>query len=401
MIAAVLSAALPVLLGALLAFSSSLGARSRGPVRTFAAFAALAVVLLVLLPAAAAHSGAFALLLFGLGMALPALVERVSVRSKSGEHSLSGERLVVLGLAAHQAVDGLEVGAAWALGTGALGVSVAIASHSVPLLAVLLLEVVRHRGRASAVGWAGGLALVTVVGAVAGHSGAASLPGAEAWLPALLGGLMVHVVWHHHREDAPQSTGSRWLDFAAAAAGFVLPLAIMESGGTHHHGSAEALIGAAQRVLWLGSPWALLGLGLAAARAGGWRALPGVVSRFGPRLLAGWVVLAFLDGFVFGEASAGMAARLSALGPPSGVAPMLLVGLLLRSAWTEGPRAWVGEIGGGDGHAHGHGEGHARGEGHAHGDDHQGEHAHEGEHEDQGEREGEQDHEGERGAGSE
>ncbi len=362
MIQALLAAALPVLLGALLAFSSSLGARSRGPVRTFAAFAALAVVVLELLPTAAAQTGLFALLLFGLGLGLPAVVEKLSSRGSSGEHSLSGERLVAIGLASHQAVDGLEVGAAWALGTGALGVSVAIAAHSVPLMAVLLLEVARHRGRTQAIGWAAGLAAVTAIGALAGHSGAAAMPGAEGWLPALLGGLMVHVVWHHHREDAPETVGTRWLDFGAAVVGFALPLVVMELGGPHGHDSAEALVEGLGRVLLLGAPWALVIVGIRATQAGGWAQITSVMSGLGPRLLAAGVLWALVDAFVLNEASAPLASKLEALGAAAWLAPVLWMGLVLWSAWWEGPRAWVGEIGGGeDDHSHDHDHHHGHG----------------------------------------
>ena len=79
MLVAILAAVIPVLVGSLLATSPRLLSPSRlGPARTFALFAALAVVLAELLPGAAEKTGALALGLFAVGLVLPALAERVA-----------------------------------------------------------------------------------------------------------------------------------------------------------------------------------------------------------------------------------------------------------------------------------------------------------------------------------
>ncbi len=284
MFVAILAAVVPVLVGSLLATSPRLLSPNRlGPARTFALFAALAVVLVELLPKAAASTGAMALLLFGVGLALPALAEKL-VAGKGNEHSTAGEEIAFAALGLHQLVDGVEVGVAWSVAEGAWAVTLAIAAHSVPLLAAVLLEFARHGSRLGALLRGAALAACTGVGAAVGFGGSDLLPGAETWLPALLAGLLIHVLWHHHDEVAPQTARARWSDLAGAAAGFVLPLSVMEMGHQHggegesHTHAAEVFFASLQDLTYETAPMLLFGLGLGA-----------VVQSMGNRIPARWL----------------------------------------------------------------------------------------------------------------
>ncbi|MCO4773468.1 MAG: permease, partial [Deltaproteobacteria bacterium] len=284
MIVAILAAVVPVLIGSLLATSPGLLSPSRlGPARTFALFAALSVVLVELLPEAAASTGALALGLFAVGLVLPALAEKV-VGGRGGEHSTAGEEIAFAALALHQLVDGVEVGVAWSVSDSAWAVTLAIAAHSVPLLAAVLLEFARHGTRVGALLRGALLAVCTGAGAALGHGGTEILPGAETWLPALLAGLLIHVLWHQHDENVPATMGTRWADLLGAVAGFAVPLVFMDFG--HHHGEvAEHRAGAAEvfghsllELSYETAPMLLLGLGLGA-----------VVQSMGNRIPARWL----------------------------------------------------------------------------------------------------------------
>ncbi len=284
MLVAVLAAVIPVLVGSLLATSPRLLSPSRlGPARTFALFSALAVVLAELLPSAAAETGALALGLFALGLVVPAVAERI-VRGRPGEHSTAGEEIAFAALCLHQLVDGVEVGVAWSLSAGAWAVTLAIAAHSVPLLAAVLLEFARHGARRNALLRGALLAVCTGAGAAVGQSGAELLPGAETWLPAVLAGLLIHVLWHQHDEVRAATASGRWADLLGAVAGFALPLSLMELGAHHPAGTDRFLSS-----LWdLGmdtAPMLLLGLllgalvqSLGARIPGAWLRSRGVVS---------------------------------------------------------------------------------------------------------------------------
>lgn len=237
MIVALLAAVVPVLMGLVLAATPFFHGRVVGPARTFAVGAALAVVITTLLPGAAAHLGAWVLLLFAAGLMLPAAIERLTSRRVSSGHSTAGEELVLVGMAAHQFVDGLQIGAAWRLDLEPAAVSLAVAAHSVPLVAALLLEFSRHSGHRQAVLRGLLLAVATGAGAATGFLGSDAVPGAEGWLPALLSGLLLHVLWHHLDELPPLRTRDRWSELLALVAGAALPLALMNIGHSpHSHG---------------------------------------------------------------------------------------------------------------------------------------------------------------------
>ena len=201
MLTALLAAIVPVLLAAALAlFPRLLSPAGMRGARLLAIVAGLAVVILELLPEAWHEAGLWALPVFAVGAALPWLGGRL-LKGRSGEHSLAGEELAFVAIGLHQVIDGLEIGAAWLVATGAWALTLAIAAHSIPLLAGVLLELGRHRGRRDTVIRGALLALATGGGAILGWSGSDVLPGAESWLPALLAGLFLHVLWHLRHDD--------------------------------------------------------------------------------------------------------------------------------------------------------------------------------------------------------
>jgi len=202
MLIALVAAIVPVLLGTTLALFPQLlppvGVRLT---RLLAIVAGLGVVFFELLPESWHEAGLWAIPCFAVGLALPWLGGRL-LGSRKGEHSLAGEEMAFIAIGLHQVVDGLEIGAAWAIGVGAWGLTLAIAAHSIPLLGGVLLELGRHRGRRDTVLRGGLLVVATAIGAALGWSGSDAIPGAHTWLPAVIAGLFLHVLWHLRHDDS-------------------------------------------------------------------------------------------------------------------------------------------------------------------------------------------------------
>ncbi len=232
MIPALTGALIPVAAGIGLALIPALRSERLGPARTFALAAALAVVFGELLPAAGEVLGLLAVVALAVGLAAPAVLERLPIL-----RGARGADLGLLALLAHQCVDGFEVGAAWATQTGALAVTTAIGAHSVPLVAAVVLRIARERGTRAAAWRGGALLAATALGTVAGGW---MLPAAlpAAWLgalPAVVGGLLLHVLWHDVAEGAaPDTLWSRTVEFGAFGLGAALPLALLAHGGHGH-----------------------------------------------------------------------------------------------------------------------------------------------------------------------
>jgi len=160
-----------------------------GPARWLALIAALAVVGAVLLPESAEGIGwPSALGVFALGLVAPWLIERAAERL--GHHHHAGGPLAVFGIVLHQGVDGFEIGAAHALDIGAWGVTFAIAVHTIPLVSALLVEL--------GVSWfvSAGLIGGTMAGVVLGFVVPEATPSLAAWLPPVVAGLLLHILWH-------------------------------------------------------------------------------------------------------------------------------------------------------------------------------------------------------------
>jgi len=266
-----------IALGALLGLLPSSARRSGSPFQTFAMVMAVAVVLGQLLPEALASLGVAALAAFGVGFAVPRIAERLATAfSKPAclhDDAMCtdlGLELGYIGLLLHHVGDGIGLGlyaGPLHAGHGHYDVLAALAGHTIPLTALVVLAFRTHRGTVDAALRAVGIALSTVLGvALASMLSAAQLAVWEPWLTALVGGLLLHVVAHGWPAEASPTRASRLMDFAALAAG----VAVLSLGGHSHageHGAAHAHGGTAAALLELAletAPMLILGLALAA-----------------------------------------------------------------------------------------------------------------------------------------
>jgi len=207
-----------------------------GPLRTFALAAALTVVLTHLLPEALEELGASAVLLVAAAAALPAwwrMLTGLGTHSHAGGHA--GLIAGYLGLLVHHVGDGVGLGAYSTLPGGALAhidVLLALAVHTVPLVAVVTFAFRSVSGTRTAVLRAGGLALASVSGVVLSAFVAdGEAHHFSAWIAAGVAGLLLHVVTHDLGRDLPATTAMRAVDFVAAVAGVAVSL--LGGGGEH------------------------------------------------------------------------------------------------------------------------------------------------------------------------
>ena len=223
-----------------------LGSRSHRalePVRTFALVAAVVVVLTQLLPAAMADIGLWALGVFGIALVAPAGFERV-VRFRSGrgsgprrDPSWIAVELGYIGLLWHRLADGMALGLFGGLGPAAgvdIGVLVAIAAHTVPITGVLVLAYADRYGTRHAVARSVGVAAATCLGVfIVGATPAQTMEIWEPWILAVASGLLLHVIGHDWRAEAPRDLSGRLADMLAIAAG--IGLVMLAAGGGHEH----------------------------------------------------------------------------------------------------------------------------------------------------------------------
>jgi hypothetical protein len=231
-----------VTLGLLLGLLPSGRARLAGPLRSFALAAALTVVVTHLLPEAFVELGAPALFVFAAVTALPAWARVVGKFFGGGEHSHAGLKAGYVGLLAHHVGDGLGLGAygsAPAGGHAHVDVLLALAVHTVPLVAVVSFAFRSSGGTRSAVLASAGLAAASVVGvgasALVPHDLTHALNG---WIAAGVAGLLVHVVTHDLARDLPETHSARALDLAAVALGVGVSL----MGGEEELGPLRAIL---------------------------------------------------------------------------------------------------------------------------------------------------------------
>lgn len=216
-----LGGVLPVLLGAAIAWFAGRRRAILGPARSLALGATLSVVLGELLPEAFDALGVAAFAWFGLGLVGPSLLERSVKRLSHG----AAVDLVLLGLAAHQVGDGLQIGAAGRMEDGGHGLMIALGLHSVPLVAVVCLG--HGAPKPNAVLIRGALlALCTAAGVAGGWVGTGLAGGVPAWLPGLLGGLLLHALWHELEDHAPRATRDRIVELLAFVVGLAAPIAL-------------------------------------------------------------------------------------------------------------------------------------------------------------------------------
>ncbi len=330
MLVAGLVALLAVALGAALA---SFGAeRQLGPVRSFALSASLATIGVHLLPESVAVLGLGAAPLFGLGLVLPLLAELGVARlpSREGAPGRSSHlRLEAsyVGLLLHSLGDGLALGAFSSDGRHGHShwdVLIAVSAHTVPVVAVLVIAFGAQYGRRAALVRAAGLLGVTWLGiGVAELVPAALTEAVTAWVGAVVGGTLLHVVFHGLRELPPRSAGARSADLAAAVAGVVVALL----GNAEHRGGPGDVEAAPDALGQLGASLLRLGLGAAPALLAALLltlALSGVVVRAAPRRLHGLLPSLRLDTLLLGGALLGAPAALAVW--LTGALPALLLG---------------------------------------------------------------------------
>ncbi len=226
---------------------------------------------------------------------LPAVAE-AGLRRLGARREL-GAGLGLLGVMAHQAMDGLQIGATWSAGPGA-GVALSVTAHALPLVAVVVQPFAGS-------GWrrigtlAAALLGATALGVIAGAQGASALPGATTWMPAVVGGLLLHVIWHALGDRPPGGGRARSAELLAFALGAGLPVLVMaqaeaEAGAKLAH---PDLLHPLQHLTLALSPALLLGVGAAALLGTGARSLPEIAAladRRGPlasAVLGIWLAL--------------------------------------------------------------------------------------------------------------
>jgi hypothetical protein len=212
-----------VLLGAALSFVPATSRVLLGYMRTFATLAAVAVVVLHLLPEALRELGPSSLLLFFVGWFTPVLAHLVGQRSTSGRPAHAVLEAGYWGLVVHHVADGIGLGTYTRLPAADgphLDVIVALAAHTVPLIAVVSLAYRVTFGARTAVLRSFGLALASVLGiALSSLVSAPTILGFAPVIAAVAAGLLLHVVSHDLTEDTAQTPLARLVDLGVAAIG--------------------------------------------------------------------------------------------------------------------------------------------------------------------------------------
>jgi hypothetical protein len=210
------------MLGAALSFAPS----SRGVLgymRTFATVAAIAVVITHLLPEALFELGPISILLFLAGWFTPALAHFVGQHSTSGRSAPAVLEAGYWGLVIHHVADGIGLGTYTRMppATGShLDVVVALAAHTVPLIAVVALAYRVTFGPRAAIMRSCGLALAIVFGiALSSLVAARTIEHFSPIISAIAAGLLLHVVTHDLTEQPPRSVVARTLDLVVALGG--------------------------------------------------------------------------------------------------------------------------------------------------------------------------------------
>ena len=228
MLLALLVAVLSVLLGAALSFVPSTSRALLGYMRTFATLAAVAVVVTHLLPEALRELGPLSILLFLAGWFAPTLAHFIGRRSTSGRAQYAVLEAGYWGLVVHHVADGIGLGAYTRLPTDQgshLDVIVALAAHTVPLIAVVSLAYRTAFGARSAVLRSLGLAAASVVGiGLSSLVAASTIEGVAPIIAAVAAGLLLHVVTHDLTEDPPHGPLARSLDLVMAGLGVAVSL---------------------------------------------------------------------------------------------------------------------------------------------------------------------------------
>ncbi len=213
-----------VALGAVVGLAAPGRGRFLDAIRTFAVVSSIAVVVGRLIPDAVSTGGPLVLTAVAAAFLAPWLIERWAQEDPEHDHSSTmGLELSYWGLMLHKLGDGLALGSF--TGDAHAGhrhgdVVTAIAAHSVPVTALMIMAFTAAHGRRSGIRRALGLALVGAAGVVlAQQTSLGSWTRGEPWIEAAVGGLLLHVVTHDwaHEHDQPALPG--WPQAIAIAAG--------------------------------------------------------------------------------------------------------------------------------------------------------------------------------------
>jgi hypothetical protein len=225
---AFLVAVLSVLLGAALSFVPTTSRAMLGYMRTFATLAAVAVVVTHLLPEAVHELGPLSIVLFLAGWFTPALAHFIGQRSTRGRTAHAVLEAGYWGLVVHHVADGIGLGTYTRLPAeqgSHLDVIVALAAHTVPLIAVVALAYRTTFGTRSAVLRSLGLALASVFGiALSSLVTGKTIESFAPVISAVAAGLLLHVVTHDLTDDSPHSALARLSDLLVGGLGVAVSL---------------------------------------------------------------------------------------------------------------------------------------------------------------------------------
>ncbi len=175
------------------------GARhALGPVRTVVLVLALAVAAVSLIPTAWRALGAIAVLGVLAGLVVPSLVERAASLASTphGPPGRLASAVSFFGLLVHQLGDGMGLYAVQA----SVEVALALAAHTVPISAVVVLDALDAGNKRAAIVRAGLMAMASLLGVLLGGAVPGELVARiEPWIGAVVAGLLIHVVVHEAR----------------------------------------------------------------------------------------------------------------------------------------------------------------------------------------------------------
>ena len=213
-----------VAVGAVIGLAAPGRGRFLDAIRTFAVVSSIAVVIGRLIPDAVSAGGPEVLLAVAAAFLAPWLIERWAHEDPEHDHSSTmGLELSYWGLMLHKLGDGVALGSFTShahAGHRHGDVLTAIAVHSVPVTALMIMAFTAAHGRRSGIRRAIGLGLIGVAGVVlAQQTSLGAWTRGEPWIEAAVSGLLLHVVTHDWAHEHDQPTLPGWPQAIAIAAG--------------------------------------------------------------------------------------------------------------------------------------------------------------------------------------